>query len=116
MKIDAKLILNLKTDEAQAKLKSATRTSMRDTVVAIANDAIKLSPVLTGNNKRSIKFEVGPNGEIAKGELEGAVYSTSGYGGFLEVGTIHQSAQPYFRPALDMNLHKLPEGIKAELK
>ena len=116
MKIDAKLILNLKTDEAQAKLKSATRTSMRDTVVAIANDAIKLSPVLTGNNARSIKFEVGPNGEIAKGELEGAVYSTSGYGGYLETGTVKMGAQPYFKPALDKNIRKLPEGIKAELK
>jgi len=34
----------------------------------------------------------------------------------LETGTVRMAAQPYMKPALDMNIHKLPEGIKAELK
>lgn len=83
MKITTKLILNLKSKEAQEKVRNAVQKGMEDTVGAIAADAIKGSPVLTGNNRRSIKFEVGPGGEVAKGGLEGAVYSTSGYGGFL---------------------------------
>jgi len=61
-------------------------------------------------------FEVGPGGEVAKKKLEGAVYSTSGYGGILETGSRFMSARPYFKPALDRNIKKLPEGIKAKLK
>ena len=107
---------NFKFKEGAEKVNGAIRYSLLDTVVAIAGDAIKLSPRLTGNNMRSIKYEVGPGGEIAKADLSGAIYSTSGYGGYLETGTVKMRAQPYFKPALDMNIHKLTKGIKAELK
>ena len=83
MKITTDFKLNLKIKEVEDKVKKATQQAMKDTVVDIANDAIKGSPKLTGNNMRSIMFELGPSGEVAKGELEAAVYSTSGYGGFL---------------------------------
>ncbi len=36
-------------------------------VTLVANDSIKLSPKLTGNNARSIKFEIGPGKPIAQG-------------------------------------------------
>ncbi len=116
MKITVDFKLNLKTKEVEDKVKKATKQALKDSVTDIANDAIKMSPVLTGNNRRSIKFEVGPGGEVAKGELEGAVYSTSGYGGFLETGTVNMPAQPYFKPALDMNIKNLPKNIKAHLE
>ena len=116
MKITTSWKLNLKTKEAQAKVKKATKQGLKDVVTDIANDAIKGSPVDTGNNRRSIKYEVGPEGEVAKEELSGAIYSTSGYGGYLETGTVKMPAQPYFKPALDRNIKKLPQGIKAELK
>jgi len=83
LKIKANVLLNLKNKEVKDKINNATEQSIKNVVVAIANDAIKLSPKLTGNNARSIRYEVGPNGEVAKRRLEGAVYSTSGYGGFL---------------------------------
>ena len=105
MKVDFKL--NLKTKEVQDKVKKATRQGLKDTIVDIAGDVIKGSPVLTGNNARSIAYE-------AK-ELEGSIYSTSGYGGFLETGTVNMPAQPYFRPALDRNKDKLPRNIKSNL-
>lgn len=116
MKIRADLIMNLKTKEVINKVNKATKEGIKNVVVDIANDAIKGSPVLTGNNRRSIKYEVGPGGQVAKNEREGAVYSTSGYGGYLETGTVKMAAHPYFKPALDKNIHKLPQGIKAELK
>lgn len=116
MKLLVNFITNLKTKEVIDKVKKATENSLKNVVVDIANDAIQLSPVDTGNNRRSIKYEVGAGGEVAKGELEGAVYSTSGYGGILETGSVKMAARPYFKPALDKNKDKLPEGIKAELK
>ena len=101
MRFDVGIKLNIKDKEVNEQVKKACQNAMRDTVVAISHDAIEGSPVLTGNNRRSIKHEVGPNGEIARGEIEGAVYSTSGYGGYLETGTVKMEARPYFKPALD---------------
>ena len=108
VKFKTDVIVNLKTKEVQNKVNRATEKSIRNVVIDIANDAIKGSPKVTGNNARSIKYE-------AKG-FEGSIYSTSGYGGFLETGTVKMAAQPYFKPALDRNAHKLPAGIKAELR
>jgi len=139
---------NTKLKAAQKRVNQAIKNGIEKVVRDIANDAIKLSPKITGNNSRSIRFEVGPNKPVAKGELEGAVYSTSGYGGWLEVGTgIYgktgemitpktanmlvwetkggelifakavkgRPATPYFKPALDKNIHNLPKEIKADL-
>ena len=115
MKITADLKVNLKTKEVQDKVKKAFQLGIKDVVVDIANDVIKGSPVLTGNNMRSIKYEVGPGKEVAQKEGEGAVYSTSGYGGYLETGTATMPAFPYFKPALDKNIKNLPKNIKAHL-
>lgn len=106
MRLKADMKLNLKIKEVEDKVKKANQQAMKDTVVDIANDAIKGSPYLTGYNARSIMFEVGPGGEVAKGDLEGAVYSTSGYGGLLETGTVHMNPRPYFKPALDRHFSK----------
>ena len=108
MKFSAKIITNLKIREVTNKVNNASKKAFKDTVVDIANDAIKGSPQLTGNNIRSIKYDIDG--------LSGAVYSTSGYGGYLETGTSRMVARPYFKPALDKHFSKLPAGIKAELK
>jgi len=116
MKLKLDFITNLKTKEATDKTHKASQKGLGDVVAAIARDSIRGSPVLTGNNRRSIMYEVGPGKEIARKELEGAVYSTSGYGGLLETGTAKMSARPYFKPALDRNIKNLPRNIKAHLK
>lgn len=135
MKLTVGFQVNLKIKEAISMVEKATRKGLKDTITDIANDTIKGSPVDTGNNRRSIRYEVGPG-------LEGAVYSTSGYGGWLEVGTPphvitvktakvltdgktffgksvnHPGTKPhpYFKPALDKNIGKLPQNIKTSLE
>lgn len=108
MKIKADVKLNLKVKEVQEATREATEKGLKDIIVDIARDAIKDSPKLTGNNMRSIRYE-------AEG-LEGSVYSTSGYGGYLETGTVKMPARPYMKPALDRNIRKLPERIKEHLR
>ncbi len=131
-KIKIKWTLNLKTKEAEDKVKKASQLGMRDTVVEIHGDAIQNAKSvgfwLTGHNARSIASEVSGMGTTSKGEdaepqrvvddskIEGAVYSTSGYGGFGETGTVNMAARPYFKPALDKNKKNLPKNIKAHLK
>ncbi len=118
MKLTVDLKLNLKVPEVMKAVEKANRLAMRDTVVDIAADAIKGSPFLTGNNRRSIKFETGPGGEVAKRDLEGAVFSTSGYGGYLETGTVSMNPRPYMKPAMDKNFteQKFSSKVKRYLK
>ena len=116
MKITAKWIVDDQSDEVKKAVDKASKGALSDTIIDIAEDTIKGSPWLTGNNARSIMFEVGPGGEVAKSSDEGAVYSTSGYGGFLETGSKGRPARPYFRPALDKHIHKLAGKIKTKLE
>lgn len=117
MKLKVDMKVNLKTKEVQDKVKKASSQGLVDSVVAIANTVISEHPwkTQTGTNSRSIKYEVGPGKPVATKELEGAVYSTSGYGGYLETGTVNMPAFPYFRPALDKHAKNLPKNIKAHL-
>jgi len=122
MKITVNVKLNLKTKEATEQVKEASRKAMRDTVVEVANDSIDGSPKRTGNNMRSIKYESSGfntgEGLIDQSKIEGAIYSTSGYGGYLETGTYKMAARPYFRPALDKNFtaDKFADKVKGYLK
>jgi len=122
------LRLNLQNVEIQDAAEEAVQLGLRDTIVAIAADAITLSPHLTGNNRRSIAAEVSGMGVVATGSeggaehmvddtrLEGAIYSTSGYGGYLETGTYKMGARPYFRPALDMHRGEFVPNIKRRME
>jgi HK97 gp10 family phage protein len=108
MKLNIECITNLKDKEVQQKVRRASEKALKKVVIDIANDVVKGSPVKTGNNRRSIGYEV-------EG-LSGSCYGTSGYSGYLEVGTKRRPATPYFRPALDKHIGELPQGIKAELE
>ena len=126
MKIRADVFMNLRTKEVINQVNRATKKALRDVITDIANAVIKGSPHITGHNrlggkvtrtgKSRAKEPPFTDWQPELKELEGAVYSTSGYGGYLETGTVNMPAQPYFKPALDRNIHKLPAGIKAELK
>mgnify|MGYP000353590857 CR=1 FL=1 len=115
MKLLTKLIVNLNTKEVVDTMTKASRKGLKDTIVEIADDAIEHSPKKTGNNARSIKWETGPGSEIAKEDLSAAAYSTSGYGGFLEVGTVSMGARPYFQPALDKHGGNLGKNIERHM-
>lgn len=109
MKIEINIVDNLRIGEIGSKVKKAATQALKDTVLDIERDAKSLAPVKTGHHRRSIESQ-------AK-ELEGQVNSTSGYGGYLELGTSKMVARPHFKPALDMNLteQKFAEKIKGNL-
>ncbi len=97
--------------EAGEQIRRAVEAGLRDTVVRITEDTKRPppigSPFLTGHNRRSIDFDV-------KG-LTGRVFSTSGYGGYLETGTSRMPARPYFKPALDRHIGDLPRNIERHM-
>ena len=129
MRLTAKFRLNIKTLETLSLVEKAGRLGMRDTVVAITRDAVEHSPVLSGHNRRSIVAEVSGMGTVKKGseaepdrvvddgKLQGAVYSTSGYGGWLEIGHLTRGrsfvgSRPYFMPAFWRHRGDLVGNIK----
>ena len=131
MKLTSSFTTNVNTKAVREAVGKAARLGTRDTIVSIASDVVKGSPILTGNNRRSIAFEVSgmgpsaqasiegrrptdtwelPSGRVVDDrKIEGAVYSTSGYGGKLETDGIHPT---YFQPALDRNAKDLVPNIK----
>lgn len=108
MKLKISVKTNLKIKEVNDKVNRAAEGGLKDVIVDIAHDTMKGSPILSGNNRRSIKYD-------SKG-LSGSVYSTSGYGGWLEIGTSKMSARPYFMPAYNRHSKELPKRIKRRLK
>ena len=133
MEMTVSVQLNLHIAEVTEAVEKAARLAMRDTVVDIHNDAIKNARAVkfwkTGHNARSIASEVSGMGVVQQGadaeperivddnKLEGAVYSTSGYGGYGETGTVKMGARPYFKPALDKSFtpEKFANRVKQHL-
>lgn len=64
----------------------------RDLAELTADGARGYSPYDTGNNRDSIQFKESGRGRFM-------VYTESGYGGWLEIGTTKMPARPYIRPA-----------------
>jgi len=120
MRITLDVKIDLDTKKLDDKVKKAAREGLRDTISDIAQDAIAGSPWLTGNNRRSIKYEVSGyalgEGVVTPNGLEAATYSTSGYGGYLETGTSRMGARPYFKPALDKHQGELAGNIRDRLE
>ncbi len=138
MKLDVSIKLNLKTAEVTKAVKEAARLAMRDRVVTVAREAIGLSRVVAGNNRRSIFWAAtgfphkqaspgrhdkdtwtGPDQSLLdESKLQGVIYSTSRYGGYLETGTKRNDPRPYLKPALDMHFtaEKFTEDMKRHLK
>ncbi len=97
-------------DKLSKETQKATQDTLKDVTVMIANDIIKIHPwkTRTGNNSRSIRY-------IIK-KLMSEIFSTSGYGGYLETGTRYMAAYPYFKPALDKNMPKFAKIMKEKMR
>lgn len=99
---------NLKTGLAQKQVQEAILKSVADTFeLDIKPEAAKNTPVLSGTNRRSIDTEISLVPEGIKAEL----FTQSGYGGYLEIGTKKMQARPYLLPAFNLFRRLLTERI-----
>jgi len=129
VKLNVEVDLDLDLSAVHDMVLKAAREGLRDVTVLVAADTIEGSPWLTGNNRRSIAYEASgfpftplPGSDVGAGEnvvdhgkLQGAVYSTSGYGGMLEID--HPTKRGYFKRAADRNFtaDNLAKAIKGHL-
>jgi len=78
-------------------------------------EAKKHSPHRFGTNMRSINplGQVHSSGAttIDPNNIDGEVFTTSGYGGYLEVGTRKMPARPYIVPAVESVMKGPAKGI-----
>lgn len=80
------------------RAEAATKGKLREFALTMQRKAkIKARTAykqVTGNNARSITFDL-------PGPMQARVFTESGYGGFLELGTTRMAARPYFAPAYE---------------
>ena len=104
--------LNLRIPEAQAELTAAVFESQQETFEKdILPEAQNLSPVRTGLNVASIQTETYLTDQGVKSEI----YTTDGYGGYVEVGTKRQADEPYIFPAFLHQIINLPQRLYRRL-
>lgn len=120
VRVSAKVGLNLKTTEALAFVNEALYGAMQEKFeIDIVTTAKELSPILDeatkerypGENRDSIDARVT---KVKKG-VRARVFTTSGYGGFLELGTVKTQAQPYIFPAFQQNIGNLAALVKENI-
>jgi hypothetical protein len=127
--------------EATVRINHSGREQMHQAIAAgvtevfgqdIWPEAVKGSRVKTGHNRRTIAVEVtafgaptlqtSGSGEIsgvAKAAPDGvsaALYTQSGYGGWLETGTRHMQGIPYIYPAVMKYMSTIAAAIRRRLE
>lgn len=88
---------------APAKVTAGSVRVVHDVTEDTARDAQHFAPVLTGELRDMIRAE--------SHGLSGTVISESDHGGYVEHGTSDTPAQPYMRPAAELNALRLADGL-----
>lgn len=108
MQIRTKWRVNVNVLRTMGIVDGAVEEGLKDTVVETAAEVVRGSPVLTGHNRRSIDYWVK--------KLRARIFGTSGYSGYLEVGTSKMAAQPYFKPAADRHFPNFVKNVARRLR
>lgn len=110
---------NDRTRELLDAVHSGAVAGVREGCLLIENSAKQLSPVKTGNNRRSIHTEVVESAN----RISGKVGPSTDYGIHLEFGTKRMAARPFMRPAVESNkdevvsiiIQRAREAVRAAL-
>lgn len=117
--------LHLRTSEVQQIVHESVLQGVTEVFeLDIVPEAKRLSPVSpdnpkiigtkykdTGHNRRTIDSSVEDSPEGPRAQL----FTQSGYGGYLEVGTSKMIARPYLYPAFQKFIGKLREIVSGKL-
>jgi hypothetical protein len=109
----------IQTQEAFDALRAAALLGIRHVFEsailpdAKANCPVGTDPIETGSTRNRDSLQV--EAWITRRGPFGKLFSTSGHGGFVEVGTVNMSGQPYAWPALQKNIPALMDEIKTRL-
>jgi hypothetical protein len=118
--VSARVGLNLRTTEAMFNVNEALFAATQDIFAEIEVTAVERSPVLEhatserdpGENRESITTNVT---QVKKG-VRAKLTTHSGYGAYLELGTVKMPARPYIFPAFEEHIAALPDAVKERLE
>jgi HK97 gp10 family phage protein len=94
------------------KLSQCVEKALFASCIIVEGDAVERVPVDTGNLKNSITHDVKMKGENGG---EGIVGTNVDYAPWVEFGTRHMLAQPYLRPSLLANEHRIASVFSREI-
>lgn len=90
-------------------LKRGERQIPRDTALTIQRTARYFAPKRTGHLAKSIKAS-------RRGVNDWEVEVGAHYGVYVEYGTRHMAAQPFFRPAVEAGVKQMRRGVKTMVR
>ncbi len=115
MSFNVRTDLQWNGEEVKVRGKRVTGKTAFETGLVVEGQAKALAPVKEGRLRGSITTQAADRGTNVEGKAEGSdkisapqdpqevfVGTAVDYAPFVEFGTVHQSAQPYLRPALDL--------------
>lgn len=101
-----------RTGETRARVNAAVFKATQEVFeLDVKPQAVEDSPKLTGTNARSIDTTVMQTDE----GCEASIFTQSGYGAYLELGTRKMKPQPYIYPAWEKFRDKIPKLIRSLL-
>lgn len=124
--LDMTVQVKIDVPRATVYIRERMAVAFRDGIDNIVRDAKKLSPYKDGTNRRSIEAEI----KATPAGITAEIFTTSGYGGYLEIGTGQRRSHmeqlknlkgtggptPYIRPAFELNRQSMLEGLRASLR
>jgi len=120
--VTATASLHLRTTEALFFVKEALYEATQEVVgfetVATAQELCPVLPAfletkehIPGELRDSIDAKVRRD----KKGVRARVTTNAGYGGYVENGTSHSTAEPYLWPAFEQNIQRLPAAVREAL-
>lgn len=109
----AEEIIKLLKDMGQAAENVLEKAAEAGGKVALS-DAKRRCPIDTGNLKNSLHLDNGKKSE-RRAEVKISQGKDEFYGTFVELGTKHQKAQPFMRPAIDENQSDIAKAVNEEV-
>lgn len=118
--VSAVVTLNINSVKAMFFVNEALLAATHDVFAEITTSARERSPLLDkatterypGENRDSIRSSV----RKTKKGVSGRIWTTSGFGGWLEIGTKKTPAQPYIYPAFSEHIGELPAALRERLE
>ncbi len=130
------VVINDRTREAVKKIRKLSFDGLTDFTEKVVDIAKTGSPYQTGNNRDLVSGDVGFSSGASIDQILGGggrrgnlgdnrkvkktssntfgarVYTRSGYGAFLELGTAHMAARPYISKGVGQAIREFNDGKK----
>jgi Bacteriophage HK97-gp10, putative tail-component len=110
--------LNLHTEEASDFIQQAVFEAIQEVVgFDVVEEARGMCPVLPKATKHrepgALRDSIQSTVRRTAHGVRARIFTSAGYGGWVELGTAKMSAEPYLWPAFEVHAQRIPEQVVA---